>query len=398
NYTDCRLPNINFSNLVKDGSSTVQQATLNLSAIIENVLPSNITLYVNGVSRPQYSYNNLNGVFQSTVSLQPGKNLIKVEASNLCGNSFAATEVIYDNCITPSLAMMSPSTNGTTVSLASQVVTVSTFGFNGKNEFNVLLNGQNLSNFSWANNVLTAPVTLVNGNNTLTVNGTNRCGSESLVITLNYQQCQAPVITLQNPASVNVTVSKAPYTVKFKTQNQSSISLMVNNLPVKNYTYNAATGIIEYAFSLIPGINIVTLTSSNTCGVDIETVNITYLNCLSPSATINSSGGTVSNAGYVFSASTNGINSIQEIKVTQNGTAIPFTFTTGTVQAITALVPGINTFVISVTNPCGTQSQTQTVTYNNCLTPSVGLLQPVASGITVNQSAYQLQFTALNVN
>ncbi|NBO61991.1 MAG: hypothetical protein EBU82_13700, partial [Flavobacteriia bacterium] len=398
NYADCRLPNINFSNLVKDGSTTVQQATLNLSAIIENVLPSNITLYVNGVSRTQFSYNNLNGVFQSTVSLQPGKNLIKVEASNQCGNSFAATEVIYDNCITPSLAMMSPSTNGTTVSLATQVVTVSTFGFNGKSEFNVLLNGQKLSNFSWANGVLSAPVTLVNGNNTLTVNGTNRCGSESLVITLNYQQCQAPVITLQNPASVNVTVSKAPYTVKFKTQNQSSISLMVNNLPVKNYTYNAATGIVEYSFSLVPGLNIVTLTSSNTCGVDIETVNITYLNCLTPSATINSAGGTVSNAGYVFSAITNGINSVQEIKVTQNGNAIPFAFTSGTVQAITALVPGINTFVITVINPCGTQSQTQTVTYNNCKIPSVGLLQPVASGITVNQSAYQLQFTTLNVN
>ncbi|NBO62168.1 MAG: hypothetical protein EBU82_14645, partial [Flavobacteriia bacterium] len=226
-YTDCRLPNINFSNLVKDGSTTVQQPILNLSAIIENTQSSNILFYVNGISRSLFSYDNLNDVFQSTVSLQPGTNLIKVEASNLCGSSFAATEVIYDNCVTPSLSMMSPSTNGTTVSSASQTVTVSTFGFNGKSEFSVLLNGQNLSNFSWANGVLTAPVTLVNGNNTLTVNGTNRCGSESLVITLNYQQCQAPVITLQNPASVNVSVSKAPYTVKFKTQNQSSISLMV---------------------------------------------------------------------------------------------------------------------------------------------------------------------------
>jgi hypothetical protein len=238
-YTDCRLPNINFSNLVKDGSTTVQQPILNLSAIIENTQSSNILFYVNGISRSLFSYDNLNDVFQSTVSLQPGTNLIKVEASNLCGSSFAATEVIYDNCVTPSLSMMSPSTNGTTVSSASQTVTVSTFGFNGKSEFSVLLNGQNLSNFSWANGVLTAPVTLVNGNNTLTVNGTNRCGSESLVITLNYQQCQAPVITLQNPASVNVSVSKAPYTVKFKTQNQSSISLMVNNLQVKNYTYNS---------------------------------------------------------------------------------------------------------------------------------------------------------------
>jgi len=398
NYNDCRLPNITFSNLVKGGSTTVQQSTLNLSAIIENTMASNIALYVNGVSRTQFSYNFLNDVFQSTLSLQPGKNLIKVEASNLCGSSFAATEIIYDNCVIPSLSMMSPSNSGTTVSSASQVVTVSTLGFSGKNEFSVLLNGQNMNNFSWANAVLTVPVTLVNGNNTLTVNGTNRCGSESLVISLNYQQCQAPVITLQNPASVNVSVSKAPYTVKFKTQNQSSISLLVNNLPVKNYTYNATTGMLEYSFLLTPGLNIVTLTSSSACGVDMETVNITYLTCTSPNASLTSSGGTVSASGYVFSATTNGINSIQEIKVTQNGNAIPFTFSSGIVQAISLLNPGTNTFTVTLTNLCGTQSQTQTVTYNNCLTPSVGLLQPIASGITVNQNAYELQFTTANVN
>jgi len=397
-YTDCRLPNINFSNLIKDSSTTVQQSTLSLSAIVENTQTSNLTLYVNGISRTQFSYNSLNSVFQAVIPLQPGKNQIKIAASNPCGQTFASTEVVYDDCITPTLSMLSPSTNGTTVSVASQIVQVTTAGFSGKNEFNVLLNGQRLNNFTWTNGVLTAPITLVNGNNTLTINGTNRCGSESMVITLNYQQCQAPVITLQNPSNVNITVSKAPYTVKFKTQHQTAQSLMVNNLPVKNYTYNATTGMLEYAFNLLPGANIVTLTSTNTCGVDIETVTITYLNCLIPSVTLGSVGGTVSSSAYVFSANTTGISAAQEVKVTQNGVAIPFAFTAGIVQAISTLNPGANTFVISVTNPCGTQSQTQTVTYNNCLVPSVGLLQPVASGITVNQSAYQLQFTTQNVN
>ncbi|NDB34219.1 MAG: hypothetical protein EB023_02495, partial [Flavobacteriia bacterium] len=292
NFSDCQLPVINFSGLFQDGSSTTRQSTINLSAIIQNVEASGIMLYVNGFPRSQFTYNALNDALLSTISLNPGINTIKIEASNPCGQTYVSSEVVYDNCITPALAMVSPSTNGTSVSAAAQTITVSTSGFNGKNEFSVLLNGQNVPAFTWSNSTLTIPVTLVAGMNTITVNGTNRCGSESVVITLNYLQCQTPVITLQNPSTTSVAVSKAAYTVKFKTQNQTSTSLMVNNLLVRNYTYNAATGLLEYTFNLTPGSNIVTLTSSNSCGVDIETINITYNNCTTPSTSVTSSGGT----------------------------------------------------------------------------------------------------------
>ena len=175
NFSDCRLPVINFSGLFQDGSSTTRQSTINLSAIIQNVEASGIMVYVNGFPRSQFTYNALNDALLSTISLNPGINTIKIEASNPCGQTYVSSEVVYDNCITPALAMVSPSTNGTSVSTAAQTITVSTSGFNGKNEFSVLLNGQNVSAFTWSNNTLTVPVTLVAGMNTITVNGTNRC-------------------------------------------------------------------------------------------------------------------------------------------------------------------------------------------------------------------------------
>jgi hypothetical protein len=246
--------------------------------------------------------------------------------------------------------------------------------------------------------VLEIPVTLVNGNNTLTVNGTNRCGSESVVISITYQQCQAPVITLQNPNVNSLTVTKAYYSLKFKTQYQSNLSLSVNNKIISSYTYNASAGIVDYGFNLSPGANIITLTSSNNCGVDIETVNLFYDNCISPTVTINSLTETVTNASYVFSANCTQVGNAQGIQLKQNGNTIPFTFLNGSITAITTLNPGINAFEIIVTNACGTQTKSLSVNYNNCIAPQISLMQPVASGITVNQSTYVIQSGLSNVN
>ena len=80
-----------------------------------------------------------------------------------------------------------------------------------------------------------------------------------------------------------------------------------------------------------------------------------------------------------------------EVKLTQNGTILPFTLSAGIIQAATVLAPGLNTFAVSVTNPCGSQTQTQSVTYNNCVAPNILLIQPAASGITVNEPNYQFQ-------
>ena len=291
----------------------------------------------------------------------------------------------------PQLQMLAPTSSGITVSNPAQKIQIKTSGFNNRNEFSVLLNGQATNTFTWQNNSLEIPVNLVAGNNTITINGTNPCGSESLVISMNYQNCQVPVVTLQTPNTTNTTVSKAAYTLKFKIQNQTALSLMVNNTPVSAYTLNAASGILEYPMTLVPGLNIITVSANNACGVDIETININYISCNSPTVSITSSGGTLINAGYLFTANAVNVSNAAEVKLTQNGTILPFTLSAGIIQAATVLAPGLNTFAVSVTNPCGSQTQTQSVTYNNCVAPNILLIQPAASGITVNEPNYQFQ-------
>ena len=397
-YNDCQFPQITLTNLIKDSSITVTTNTINVGAIIQHSTLNGLTYFVNGIKSNGFAYNEANHAFQATVLLNPGKNLIKIEANNPCGSAYAATEVIYNNCVTPQLQLINPTSSGITVSTAAQKVQIKTIGFNAKTEFSVLLNGQATNTFTWINNFIEIPVTLKPGNNTITINGTNPCGSESVVIAMNYQACQAPVLTLQTPNTANVIVTKAPYTLKVKTQHQTAINLMVNNSIVTNYSLNAASGILEYSFTLNPGLNIVSITSSNGCGVDIESLNITYQACNAPTVSISSTGGTTTNQGFLFTANTANIANSQEIKVTQNGTAIPFTFTNGTIQAIATLVGGPNVFNVTVLNGCGTQSQTQNVVFNNCVTPTISLVQPTASGITVNEAGYQVQCALSGVN
>ncbi|MFN4951957.1 MAG: beta strand repeat-containing protein, partial [Flavobacteriales bacterium] len=397
-YNDCQFPQITLTNLNKDSSITVSTNTINVGAIIQHSTLNALNFFVNGIKSNGFAYNEVNHAFQATVALNPGKNLIKIEANNPCGSAYAVTEVIYNNCITPQLQLINPTSSGITVSTAAQKVQIKTIGFNAKTEFSVLLNGQATNTFTWINNVIEIPVTLKPGNNTITINGTNPCGSESVVIAMNYQECQAPVLTLQTPNTANVIVTKAAYTLKVKTQHQTAINLMVNNSIITNYTLNATSGILEYSFTLNPGLNIVSITSSNGCGVDIESLNITYQACNAPTVSISSTGGTTANQGFLFTANTANIANSQEIKLTQNGTAIPFTFSNGTIQAIATLAAGPNVFNVTVLNGCGTQSQTQNVVFNNCVTPTISLVQPIASGITVNEAGYQVQCVLSGVN
>ena len=397
-YNDCQFPQITLTSPIKDSSITVQTNTINVGALIQHTTLNNISFFINGVKSQAFAFNAANHAFQATVALTPGKNLIKVEATNPCGSSYAVTEVIYNNCITPQLQLINPTSSGITVSTAAQKIQIKTIGFNAKTEFSVLLNGQATNSFTWVNNVIEIPVSLKPGNNTITINGTNPCGSESVVIAMNYQECQAPVLTLQTPNTANVIVTKAAYTLKVKTQHQTAINLMVNNSIVTNYTLNAASGILEYSFTLNPGLNIVSITSSNGCGVDIESLNITYQSCNAPTVSISSTGGTTTNQGFLFSANTANIANAQEIKVTQNGAAIPFTFVNGSIQAIATLAAGPNVFNVTVLNGCGTQTQTQNVVFNNCVSPAISLVQPIASGITINEAAYQVQCALSGVN
>jgi len=398
NYNPCINPTVLITN---PGSRdiTVTSPSYVFSAIVQNITNrQGISLFVNNTSISNFTFNASTGLIQSNLLLNAGSNVIRVEAQNNCGPITATATIIYNNCIVPQLQLINPSTSGTTVSTSDITIKVNATGFMNRNEFSILHNGAQISNFTMNNNLLEIPLQLSLGLNTITINGTNVCGSDATSFSITYQNCVAPIISLITPATnISSTITGA-YRCRMKVENsqQNNIQVMLNNQPITNFTYNAATKILEASLTLITGANTIVINASNPCGTDVETVYINNENCKSPTVVINGTNNTsVVNSSYTWTAQIQNIANAQGLLVSHNGNSINFDYSNGVVTCFSTLSLGMNTFVVSAANGCGRDSKSLTVELIQCEQPSVSINGE--SGSTVTSSVYLLRAKVINM-
>jgi hypothetical protein len=397
NYNPCINPTVLITN---PGSSdvTVTSPSYVFSAIVQNINRPGISLFVNNTSISNFTFNPSTGQIQSNLLLNAGSNVIRVEAQNNCGTISASTTIIYNNCIVPQLQLINPSTSGTTVSTSGITIKVNATGFMNRNEFTLLHNGAQISNFTMNNNLLEIPLQLSLGLNTITINGTNLCGSDATSFAVTYQNCVAPLISLITPATnISSTITGA-FRCRMKVENsqQNNIQVMLNNQPITTFTYNAATKILEASLTLIAGANTIVINASNPCGTDVETVYINNENCKSPTVVINgTNNSTVVNSSYTWTAQIQNIANAQGISVSHNGNPINFDYSNGIVTCFSTLALGMNTFVVSAKNGCGKDSKSLTVQLIQCEQPSVSINGE--SGSTVTSAVYLLSANVINM-
>ena len=398
NYNPCINPTIIITN-PSSRDMTVTSPSYVFSAIVQNVSNrQGISLFVNNTSISNFTFNASTGQIQSNLLLNAGSNTIRVEALNNCGTISASTTIIYNNCIVPQLQLINPSASGSTVSTSAINIKVNATGFMNRNEFTILHNGVQISNFTMNNNLLEIPLQLSLGLNTITINGTNLCGSDATSFNVTYQNCVAPIISLINPANNISTTITGAYRCRMKVENsqQNNIQVMLNNQPISNFTYNAATKILEASLTLITGANTIVINASNPCGTDVETVYINNENCKSPTVVINGTNNTtVVNSSYTWTAQIQNIANAQGISVSHNGNPINFDYSNGIVTCFSTLQLGNNTFLVSAKNGCGKDSKSLTVELIQCEQPSVSINGE--SGSTVTSAVYLLSANVINM-
>jgi hypothetical protein len=401
NYNPCQNPTIVITN-PNTRELTVSSPAYVFTANLQNITnQQNISLYLNGIRQTNFTFNTFTGQLQSNLFLVPGLNTIRIDALNNCGSNTASSSINYNNCITPQMQLISPSSSGSLVSTSAFNVRVNLAGFTNRNELSVLHNGVQISNFSINNSVLEVPIQLTIGLNTVTINGTNVCGSDAASFAITYQNCVSPLITLINPSTTISTNTTSAYRLRMKVLNseRNTMQLLLNNQQITNFTFNPTTKILEASITLLAGNNTIIVNASNPCGTAIETIYINNENCKTPTVSINGNNNTtVINPSYTLSAQLQNISSPQGISVSQNGNLINFDYSNGQVTCFTSLQPGINTFVVTGINGCGRDSKTFTVTYNNCIVPQVTLIHPLATGITVGNANYNFQAGVSNVS
>ncbi|MEY4289110.1 MAG: hypothetical protein RLZZ30_1198, partial [Bacteroidota bacterium] len=211
------------------------------------------------------------------------------------------------------------------------------------------------------------------------------------------------IITVSAPSinAANVNMASFTYTANIQhVPTNQGIILTLNGVAITNYFYS--NGQLSANVTLSPGVNTFHLSVSNACGSDMKNNSVTYLNCLTPNVTIVSpatNNVTVSNATYTFQATAPQMTSLQGISLLHNGNSVSnLVFANGQVSAVLALSPGINTFVLTATNACGTDSETRTIQYSACTAPTVAISNPVNTNYGVSNPVISFAANVSNMS
>ncbi len=406
NLTGCNNPTVVY---VTPSRSTVSSTsmTYTVSAEVKDVRSKeSIVFKHNGVSTLNFTYNVSTKMLEAPVVLTQGENTFEIVATNSCGNTTKSVSLNFSPCLAPVVAWINP-TNNTNMNVTSPAFNLSAMVQNitGNDQVSVMHNSQLVNNFNFdtKSGKIDASVSLLAGSNTFTITVTNNCGTTSESVSITYQGCIPPSVSLMPGVNNGATVSNPNFTLNASVLNYTNgQSLTVTqNGKNNNFNYNSTNNALQGNYVLVPGLNTFVVTAVNSCGTDTKTFTVNYRNCNSPTISVispNSNNSIVDNPTFSYSATVNNVNSGQSVKVQQNGKVVSSTFSTASrvVSGTVTLVNGVNTFAIIATNECGSVTETFTVNYIPCVAPVIAITSPVGMNSSTTNSS--LNFTATVTN
>jgi hypothetical protein len=259
-------------------------------------------------------------------------------------------------------------------------------------------------NFNAQTRRVEALVNLVPGFNRFTITATNACGSKIQAVQIEQVACQLPTVQIMN-ASANVsTVQQATYALNATLSghlNNNQIQILHNGMSVNGFNFNPNNGLVQRSINLTPGTNVIRINASNDCGSAFDQISINYDDCRTPQLSWMqpNAPGTTTNVGTLaLSAKLNGSTQNGQVLVLHNNIALPNAQLIGnTISANLTLSPGLNTFQVKYTNPCGTDQVNSSINFQNCIPPVISVTSP-AINTTLNNAALRLRATVSNVS
>ena len=267
-YENCIKPKITSTNPITN--TVVSLPALRLKATIDNITSKeNITVTLNGRQVSTTTYNTSTKTADISLQLSSGTNTIIISATNNCGSDNETIIINLNDCITPVVTI-----NGrnSTVSAAAYSLSSSIVNMPSREGITVTLNGSP-QNFTFSNGQLTSNINLQAGENKLIVSAVRNCGSDSKTISINLNDCIAPLVTINGR---NFTVSVAAYSLSANIVNmplKAGITVTLNGSP-QNFTFS--NGQLTSNINLQVGENKLIVSAVRNCGTDSKTINIIY--------------------------------------------------------------------------------------------------------------------------
>ena len=398
-FEDCIAPSIVF-NGSQTGLVTMQQG-LALNITINEIFGAqNISYKLNGKNLSGLQFNTVNNTLSGSILLVPGDNFFTVSASNDCGTAIETLHVIYNDCRDPAISITSLGSinGGTNVSVSNPTYTITGILSNVKlaKDISVKHNGKNI-NFSFVKEKLSSNVTLGPGLNTFNITVNSPCGEASENLTIVYDDCQPPSITLKVPISNTIQSTSQKVQIIAKLTNisdMSQITLLSNGSSVP-FAFN--NGIIKAQVTLTDGANTIVLKAKNPCGQDTESISITYEPCLIPEIERPSTPSVIMTSAVPLTIAINNYTASTTVTISVNGHSIAssyFQVSNGTLTGSIPLISGMNTISIYAVSPCGSDSET--ISILRCKNPSVNWINPALVNTVVTSESFTLQAMANN--
>ncbi len=385
-----------------NNGSIVRVPQANIVGQVEHVSSkNNIQVRINGQATNNFSFNNNTKAVNFVAGLIPGNNSIQIIGSNADGQDQETINLVYDKPIVrnpPIVNIIDPNINNKVYRVSNINARATLLNVASSNDIVVTLNGTRIYNFSFNSNtkLLSVPLSLSVGNNTLIVTGNNSDGTDSDQKTMRYKKAVSinpPTVNFTNPSITPVTVNNASFTLSALTTNvtgKNQIILKQNGNVVNSSNYTFSSSTISYPTALVLGNNTFEVTVSNAAGTDNATTVIVYKKEVIPC--------TKPTIGYVAPAPNNIVNAANnnieaqinnhvpgtQVTLKLNGTSVgsmTYNASTQIANKSVTLNQGVNTLEITVSNSCGTNKSTFILNYKNtspCNSPVIAITSSTA--------------------
>lgn len=387
---------------------TVYSNTYNVTAKVLNVnSASDIKLLINGVQSYNFTYSPSSKLMNFTTNLQLGSNVIEITGTNNVGSDMDATTIIHKRVVTqapPIVKISYPAFDNQEFNTPNITVTASVLNVNDAANIQVWVNNNATNNFSFnpVTKILTLPISMVAGSNTVKVKGTNTAGSDDDTRIIIYKRSVVPApptVDFVNPPSSPHLVTSDQYQITANTTNidsKSQISFLQNGvlIPDNQYTFTANHQIL-YNAQLIEGSNVFEIEVTNQDGQDDEIAIVTYkvenVPCIIPTVGYISPVpySTVTDPNIIVDAQINNHSPETVVEMLLNGVSKGFmAYNPGTsIASLPAtLNEGLNAITVIVTNNCGTNQATFTLNY---VAPEAPCVDPVVTPIGTTSQVTQ---------
>jgi PKD repeat protein len=293
-----------------------------------------------------------------------------------------------------------------TVQNAQYTFTAQVQNITNKNQLTFTVNGK-ASSFNFANNQVSATVSLNAGVNSLVLVAQNECGAEIKAAEITYtpvvveepEPCFPPVINFTiTEVNRNDASHELAGTIT-NIKNKNDVTITVDGRADNGFQFVPNTTALSSKYKLQPGTHTIVVTATNACGQDAKSFTIVVQEpCIPPVVNFTVTAVNRNDASHELIGTIANVKNKSDISITVNGSpdnGFQYVPNINELSTKFKFKPGTYTIVVKAKNDCGEDTKTTTVTVEEpCVQPVVNFN---VTAVNRNDASHELAGTITNV-